>query len=74
MSGCIHRWMVAVLVGAGACWASGGVAATDLPKATQKILSDLKFDSSILSGLDKELTVPPAWIEAAKALPRVMTY
>ena len=66
MSRCIHRWMAAVLVGAGVCWASGGVSAADLPKATQKILSNLKFDSSILSGLDKELTVPPAWIEAAK--------
>jgi ABC-type Fe3+ transport system substrate-binding protein len=40
--------------------------AADLPKATQTMLADLKLDPSILSGLDKELSVPPEWIEGAK--------
>ncbi len=62
----IHRWTAAILIGAGVCLASAGAFAADLPKATQKILTDLKFDPSILSGLDKELHVPAAWIEAAK--------
>jgi iron(III) transport system substrate-binding protein len=34
--------------------------------ATQKILKELKLDGSILKGLDKELAVPKAWIDAAK--------
>lgn len=40
--------------------------AADLPAATKKILSDLKLDESILSGIDQELTVPDAWISGAK--------
>lgn len=40
--------------------------AADLPAATQKILSDLKLDPSVLSGLDKELTIPKAWIDGAR--------
>jgi iron(III) transport system substrate-binding protein len=42
-----------------------GAAAADLPKATQKALSKLKLDTSILNGLDKELTVPQAWVDGA---------
>ena len=62
----VHRWAAAILIGAGVCLASAGSFAADLPKATQKILSDLKFAPNILSGLDKELDVPAPWIEAAK--------
>lgn len=40
--------------------------AADLPAETRKILSDLKLDESVLSGLDRELTVPKAWIDGAK--------
>lgn len=40
--------------------------AADLPTATKKTLTDLKLDESILSGLDRELTVPNAWIASAK--------
>ncbi len=40
--------------------------AAELPKATQKVMSDLGLDSTLLDGLDAELNVPPAWIEAAK--------
>lgn len=37
-----------------------------LPKSIQKALKSLKLDTSILSGLDKELKVPNEWIEGAK--------
>jgi iron(III) transport system substrate-binding protein len=37
-----------------------------LPKTTQKMLKELKMDASALSGLDKELAVPQAWIDGAK--------
>jgi ABC-type Fe3+ transport system substrate-binding protein len=39
--------------------------AADLPKATQKVLADLKLDASILNGLDDELKVPQAWLDGA---------
>ena len=37
-----------------------------LPKSTQQMLKKLKLDTSILSGIDKELQVPQDWIEKAK--------
>ncbi|HEY4134586.1 MAG TPA: extracellular solute-binding protein [Alphaproteobacteria bacterium] len=40
--------------------------AAELPKAMQKILQDTKLPESILSGLDKELEMPAAWIDGAK--------
>jgi ABC-type Fe3+ transport system substrate-binding protein len=40
--------------------------AAELPRATQKLLADLKLAPAILSGLDKELDVPKAWIEGAQ--------
>lgn len=40
--------------------------ADDLPKATQAVLKSLHMGPEILSGLDKELKVPPAWIAGAK--------
>lgn len=40
--------------------------AAELPKVTQKVLKDLKLDASVLDGLEAELAVPQAWIEAAK--------
>jgi iron(III) transport system substrate-binding protein len=42
------------------------VGAADLPNATQKALSDLKLDASVLEGLDAELNVPKAWLDGAK--------
>jgi ABC-type Fe3+ transport system substrate-binding protein len=57
----------------GAAWAlalalgiSSGAGAADLPKATQKVMTDLGLDSTLLNGLDAELNVPGAWIEGAK--------
>jgi iron(III) transport system substrate-binding protein len=43
-----------------------GLAAAELPKATQKILQNTKLPESILSGLDKELVMPDAWLQGAK--------
>jgi ABC-type Fe3+ transport system substrate-binding protein len=43
-----------------------GAGAADLPKATQKAMTDLGLDSALLNGLDAELNVPDAWIEGAK--------
>ncbi len=37
------------------------------PESTRAILEKLKLDSSILSGIDKELRVPKEWINKAKA-------
>ena len=54
---------VAVATGFGVVTAVG---AAELTKETQAMLKDLKMDASILDGLDKELTVPQAWIDGAK--------
>lgn len=43
----------------------GSGAAAELPKATQKVLAELELEVALLDGLDGELTVPQAWIEAA---------
>ncbi len=43
-----------------------GALAAELPKGTQKAMTDLKLDASLLSGLDQELAVPSAWIEGAR--------
>lgn len=40
--------------------------AAELPKATQKAMTDLKLDASLLDGLDAELNVPAAWLEGAR--------
>lgn len=66
------RWLTALAAGAGLSLLpslSASLAAdlpTHLPKATQKMMAELKLDPGILSGLDRELDVPKAWIEAAK--------
>lgn len=39
--------------------------AADLPKSTEKALTALKLKPSALDGLDKELAVPKAWLDAA---------
>lgn len=48
--------------------------AADLPQATQKMLAALKLDASILSGLDRELAVPQAWVDAARSEKEVIIY
>src|SRR4051812_42718130 len=37
--------------------------AAELPRATEKLLADLKLSPAILSGLDTELDIPKDWIE-----------
>jgi len=44
----------------------GQAPAAALPRATQKLLADLKLAPDILAGLDKELDFPASWIEEAK--------
>lgn len=39
--------------------------AAELPAATKKALAELKLDDTILDGLDAELDVPKAWLDAA---------
>jgi iron(III) transport system substrate-binding protein len=46
--------------------------AASLPDATQKALSKLKLDPSVMDGVDDELHVPQAWLDAAKAEKRVV--
>jgi iron(III) transport system substrate-binding protein len=47
--------------------ASGAPAgAADLPPSTQKALAKLKLGPDALNGLDAELAVPKAWIDAAR--------
>jgi ABC-type Fe3+ transport system substrate-binding protein len=44
----------------------GAAPAADLPPATLKAMTGEKIDPALLAGVDQELAVPPAWIEAAK--------
>ncbi len=44
------------------CSAAG---AADLPKSTQKVLTQMKLDASLMDGLDAELAIPQAWLDAA---------
>ena len=46
--------------------AAFSASAPQLPKATHEDLKKLKLDASILSDIDKELIVPPGWIDGAK--------
>lgn len=45
--------------------------ADDLPKATQALLNKLNRGPAVLEGLDRELAVPPDWIEKARQHPAV---
>src|SRR5437868_15447808 len=46
--------------------ALGPAGSAELPKATQKAMTDLNLDAGLLAGLEAELTVPQAWIDGAK--------
>jgi iron(III) transport system substrate-binding protein len=50
------------------------LAAAELPKATQKALADGHLDAALLDGLDKELDVPKAWLDAAAKEKEVIVY
>jgi iron(III) transport system substrate-binding protein len=45
---------------------SAPVTAQPLTAETHKLLAAMKLDASVLAGLDRELAVPAAWVEAAK--------
>lgn len=63
----MQRWIVGVLSVVTSLLALfAAAAAADLPKATQKALTDLKLDATLLEGLDAELDVPKAWLDGAK--------
>jgi iron(III) transport system substrate-binding protein len=62
----LHAIMFAVTVGAACVSATPRSSATDLPKATVKLLAELELSPDILAGLDQELAVPQEWIEGAK--------
>lgn len=64
LNGSVSRILIGV-VAAGALTASV-MAADALPKSTQKMLSDLKIASTVMSGIDQELAVPTAWMDGAK--------
>ena len=38
----------------------------ELPKATREILQKTRLDAGMLAGIDAELAMPPAWLEAAR--------
>jgi iron(III) transport system substrate-binding protein len=60
--------MVAAALLAVASFAAGRAAAADLPQSTQAFLAQLKLPASVMDGLDKELTVPQAWLDGARKL------
>jgi len=43
----------------------GAAGATDLPKSMQKVMTQMKLDASLMDGLDAELAIPQAWLDAA---------
>jgi ABC-type Fe3+ transport system substrate-binding protein len=61
----LHLWIAALGVTATLAQAPPAVSA-DLPKATQAMLQEMGADPSILEGIESEMTVPKAWIEAAQ--------
>jgi iron(III) transport system substrate-binding protein len=56
--------LAAALAGFAALWVPAQAA--ELPRSTQKMLQDLKFDAAILDGIDEELAVPAEWLELAR--------
>ncbi|MGE5539519.1 MAG: ABC transporter substrate-binding protein [Gemmatimonas sp.] len=62
----LFRWRTAAVLLSAAMLAGSPVAAADLPKATQKILADMKLDPALLDGVEDELNMPSEWIEGAR--------
>lgn len=48
--------------------------AAELPATTTAILNELKLPETILSGLDKELEIPAAWVDEAKARKKLIIH
>jgi iron(III) transport system substrate-binding protein len=67
----MRKWILGVSVLAALSlplWAT----AASLPDATQKALSELKLDPSVMNGLDDDLRVPQAWVDQAAVEKRVI--
>jgi iron(III) transport system substrate-binding protein len=62
----VGRISILTIGAAIACLVSAAAPGAELPKATLKILRDLKLQPDIMSGIDKELQVPPAWLTGAR--------
>jgi ABC-type glycerol-3-phosphate transport system substrate-binding protein len=58
----MNRWIASSFV---ALVTISSGSASELPKATQKAITDLHLNSSMLNGLEDELKVPKAWLDAA---------
>ena len=65
MSNFSARALCAAVLLAGVSFANIAVA-DNLPPATQKMLKALKFEPAMLDGIDEELKVPQAWLDAQK--------
>ncbi len=57
--------LAATIVAGAAIFAAAPAVSAELPKATQAILKKLNLTPEVLSGLDDELVVPPAWLDGA---------
>ncbi|MFM2130028.1 MAG: hypothetical protein RL477_1574 [Pseudomonadota bacterium] len=62
----MQKTLFAIFAAIAAPCAFAAAAAAELPRSTQKVLAELKIDPSLMNGLDAELNVPGAWIEAAE--------
>jgi ABC-type Fe3+ transport system substrate-binding protein len=58
----------AAVVVLAAC-AGNAPAAAELPRATQELLRQARFDAGILAGLDAELVMPQGWLDGARSEP-----
>jgi len=62
----IARTTGLVLAALAALASAPGPRAETFTAETEKLLRDMKLKPEIMAGLDKELAVPPGWIEAAR--------
>ncbi|MFN4281371.1 MAG: ABC transporter substrate-binding protein [Alphaproteobacteria bacterium] len=62
-----RQFFTSVALAAGIAGFGLTATAADLPKSTQKALDQLKLGADALAGLDAELAVPQAWVDAARA-------
>lgn len=61
----MHPALRGAFAGLASLLVAGAAQAADLPKMTQKILGELKLQPSLMNGIDDELKVPQAWLDAA---------
>jgi iron(III) transport system substrate-binding protein len=66
MSGVMLYRFLARIAFFGSIAVSTTASGASLPNATEKILAQLKLSPDVLDGLDRELSVPAAWVEGAR--------